>query len=53
MWELINEEMNRSAVHFRGLTGYSVEYGIEFEVRNASREISEKAGPRAMGGNRA
>lgn len=47
MGELVNEEINGSFVHFRGLTGYIVENGMEFEVRNDSKEISEKAGPRA------
>lgn len=41
-------------MHFRGLNGYSVENGMEFEGRNASRETSEKFGARAkMSGNRA
>ena len=54
MGELANEGMKRSAVYFRRLTGYRVQNGIEFEVRNGSREISEKAGPRpTMSGNRA
>lgn len=44
----VNEGMKMSAMHFRGLTGYSVQNGMEFERRNASSEISEKAGPRAM-----
>lgn len=35
-------------MHFRQLTGYSVDNGVEFEGRNASREIREKAGPRDM-----
>lgn len=52
--ELVNEGMKRSAVYFRRLTGYRVQNGMEFEVRNGSREISEKAGPRAIiSGNRA
>lgn len=46
--ELINEGMDRSAVSFRRLTGYSVENGTAFEGRNARRESSEKAGARAM-----
>lgn len=39
--ELVNEGMKRSAVHFTGLSGHSVENG---DGRDASRETCEKAG---------
>lgn len=48
MGELINEGMDRSAVSFRRLIGYSVENGRASEGRNASRETSEKAGAKAI-----